>query len=108
MFPPAKLVLTFCRAPPAISVKDYLFRLIVHATLSPPILLSMVFYVDKLCTMYSAFTISSLTVHRFLITAATVGAKGLSDSFWTNSLYAKVGGVSLRELALLELEIPLP
>ena len=92
------------RAPPAISVKDYLFRLIVHATLSPPILLSMVFYVDKLCSMYSAFTISSLTVHRFLITAATVAAKGLSDSFWTNSLYAKVGGVSVRELALLELE----
>ncbi|KAF2796420.1 cyclin-domain-containing protein, partial [Melanomma pulvis-pyrius CBS 109.77] len=92
------------RAPPGISVRDYLFRLIVHATLSPPILLSMVFYVDKLCTMYPAFTISSLTVHRFLITAATVAAKGLSDSFWTNSLYARVGGVSLRELALLELE----
>lgn len=64
----------------------------------------MVFYVDKLCTMYPAFTISSLTVHRFLITAATVAAKGLSDSFWTNSLYARVGGVSVRELALLELE----
>jgi hypothetical protein len=92
------------RAPPGISVRDYLTRLIVHATLSPPILLSMVFYVDKLCTMYPAFTISSLTVHRFLITAATVAAKGLSDSFWTNSLYARVGGVSLRELALLELE----
>ncbi|KAF1970094.1 cyclin-domain-containing protein [Bimuria novae-zelandiae CBS 107.79] len=92
------------RAPPAISVKDYLFRLIVHATLSPPILLSMVFYVDKLCSLYPAFTISSLTVHRFLITSATVAAKGLSDSFWTNSLYAKVGGVSVRELALLELE----
>ncbi|KAF2129037.1 hypothetical protein P153DRAFT_292215 [Dothidotthia symphoricarpi CBS 119687] len=82
------------RAPPGISVRDYLVRLIVHATLSPPILLSMVFYVDKLCTMYPAFTISSLTVHRFLITAATVAAKGLSDSFWTNSLYARVGGVS--------------
>ena len=79
-------------------------RLIVHATLSPPILLAMVYYVDKLCSMYPAFTISSLTVHRFLITAATVAAKGLSDSFWTNSLYARVGGVSLRELALLELE----
>jgi hypothetical protein len=64
----------------------------------------MVFYVDKLCTMYPAFTISSLTVHRFLITAATVAAKGLSDSFWTNTLYARVGGVSVRELALLELE----
>lgn len=64
----------------------------------------MVFYVDKLCAMYPAFTISSLTVHRFLITSATVAAKGLSDSFWTNSLYARVGGVSVRELALLELE----
>jgi hypothetical protein len=98
------MLIIFHRAPPGISVRDYLFRLIVHATLSPPILLSMVFYVDKLCTMYPAFTISSLTVHRFLITAATVAAKGLSDSFWTNSLYARVGGVSLRELALLELE----
>jgi hypothetical protein len=85
-------------------VRDYLSRLIVHATLSPPILLSMVFYVDKLCAMYPSFTISSLTVHRFLICAATVAAKGLSDSFWTNSLYARVGGVSVRELALLELE----
>ncbi|KAF1938176.1 cyclin-domain-containing protein [Clathrospora elynae] len=92
------------RAPPGISIRDYLARLIVHATLSPPILLSMVYYVDKLCAMYPAFTISSLTVHRFLITAATVAAKGLSDSFWTNSLYARVGGVSVRELALLELE----
>jgi hypothetical protein len=64
----------------------------------------MVYYVDRLCALYPAFTISSLTVHRFLITAATVAAKGLSDSFWTNNTYARVGGVSVRELALLELE----
>lgn len=92
------------RAPPAISVTDYLQRLTTHATLSPPILLSMVFYIDKLCALYPAFTISSLTVHRFLITAATVASKGLSDSFWTNRAYARVGGVSFRELAYLELE----
>ncbi len=64
----------------------------------------MVYYIDRLCALYPAFTISSLTVHRFLITAATVAAKGLGDSFWTNSTYARVGGVSVRELALLELE----
>ncbi|KAK7554680.1 cyclin-domain-containing protein [Phyllosticta citricarpa] len=92
------------RAPPSISVGDYLNRLIVHATLSPPILLSMVYYIDRLCLLYPAFTISSLTVHRFLIAAATVASKGLSDSFWTNNTYARVGGVSTRELALLELE----
>ena len=92
------------RAPPGISVKDYLQRLTTHATLSPPILLSMVYYIDRLCALYPAFTISSLTVHRFLITSATVASKGLSDSFWTNNTYARVGGVSLKELALLELE----
>ncbi len=92
------------RAPPGISVLDYLQRLTTHATLSPPILLSVVFYIDRLCALYPAFTISSLTVHRFLITSSTVASKGLSDSFWTNKTYARVGGVSMKELALLELE----
>lgn len=64
----------------------------------------MVYYIDRLCAMYPDFTINTLTVHRFLITAATVAAKGLSDSFWNNTTYARVGGVRLAELQLLELE----
>ncbi|KAK3723776.1 Pho80p cyclin [Vermiconidia calcicola] len=92
------------RAPPGISVHDYLQRLIHHATISPPILLSMVWYIDRLCQLYPTFTLNSLTVHRFLITAATVAAKGLSDSFYINSVYAKIGGISVSELAILELE----
>jgi len=64
----------------------------------------MVFYIDRLCALYSPFTISSLTVHRFLITAATVASKGLSDSFWTNPTYARIGGISTGELATLEMD----
>ncbi|KAL4796135.1 cyclin-domain-containing protein [Aspergillus venezuelensis] len=92
------------RSPPRISVHDYLQRITTHATLSPPILLSMVYYIDRLCALYPAFTVSSLTIHRFLIASATVASKGLSDSFWTNKTYARVGGISMTELALLELE----
>ncbi|PLB45424.1 cyclin-domain-containing protein [Aspergillus steynii IBT 23096] len=92
------------RTPPRISVQDYLQRLATHATLSPPILLSMVYYIDRLCALYPSFTVSSLTIHRFLIASATVASKGLSDSFWTNKTYARVGGISMTELALLELE----
>jgi hypothetical protein len=94
----------FSRTAPGISVRDYLHRLAKHATLTPPLLLSMVYYIDRLCAMYSEFTINTLTVHRFLITAATVAAKGLSDSFWNNTTYARVGGVRVAELKLLELE----
>ena len=64
----------------------------------------MVYYIDRLCAMYQEFNINSLTVHRFLITAATVAAKGLSDAFWGNMKYARVGGVRVAELNLLELE----
>ncbi|KAI1447497.1 cyclin-domain-containing protein [Annulohypoxylon stygium] len=92
------------RTAPAISVLDYLQRLAKHATLTPPLLLSMVSYIDRLCEYYPDFTINTLTVHRFLITAATVAGKGLSDSFWNNSFYARVGGVKVAELKLLELE----
>lgn len=92
------------RSPPRISVQDYLQRLTTHATLSPPILLSMVYYIDRLCALYPAFNVSSLTIHRFLIASSTVASKGLSDSFWTNKTYARVGGISMTELALLELE----
>lgn len=92
------------RQPPGISVLDYLNRLVVHATLAPPILLAIVYYIDRLCVVYPVFNISSLTVHRFLICAATVASKGLSDSFWTNNTYARVGGISVKELALLELD----
>lgn len=93
-----------CRTAPGISVLDYLHRLAKHATLIPPLLLSMVYYIDRLCALYPDFTINTLTVHRFLITAATVAGKGLSDSFWNNSFYARVGGVKVAELKLLELE----
>ncbi|KAM0329116.1 hypothetical protein ACHAQA_004412 [Verticillium albo-atrum] len=92
------------RTAPSISVLEYLNRLAKHATLTPPLLLSMVYYIDRLCALYPEFTINTLTVHRFLITAATVAAKGLSDSFWNNTTYARVGGVKVAELKLLELE----
>ncbi|EPS40119.1 hypothetical protein H072_6084 [Dactylellina haptotyla CBS 200.50] len=92
------------RAPPTITITDYLHRIALHTTLEPSTLLSTVYYIDLLSNHYPAFTISSLTVHRFLITAATVSSKGLCDSFCTNTFYARVGGISLRELNVLELE----
>lgn len=92
------------RTSPGISVLDYLSRLAKHATLTTPLLLAMVYYIDRLCLMYPAFTITTLTIHRFLITAATVASKGLSDSFWNNSTYARVGGIKKSELGVLELD----
>ncbi|KAK9457969.1 cyclin-domain-containing protein [Dipodascopsis uninucleata] len=92
------------RAPPMISHKDYLQRIVRFCSMEKSALLATVFYIDLLCAAYSSFTINSLTVHRFLITSAAVSSKGLCDSFCTNSHYARVGGISLAELNLLEVE----
>ncbi|KAK9365689.1 cyclin-domain-containing protein [Lipomyces kononenkoae] len=100
----SKLTRFHSRAPPLISHADYLRRLTRFCSLEKSTLLSMVFYIDLLCGAYASFTINSLTVHRFLITAAAVASKGLCDSFCTNAHYARVGGVSLTELNLLEVE----
>ena len=91
-------------APPNISIAEYLQRIAKYTTLEKSALLSIVLYIDRLCSTFSAFSISTLTVHRFLITAVTVASKGLCDAFCTNAHYAKVGGISLAELNLLESE----
>ncbi|KAJ2386551.1 Pho80p cyclin [Coemansia sp. RSA 2603] len=93
------------RAPPNITISDYLQRVTKYALLEPACLLLLLIYVDRICERNPGFTISSLTVHRFIITAATVACKCLCDAYCTNSHYAKVGGVSMHELNSLEVEL---
>ncbi|KAJ1743568.1 Pho80p cyclin [Coemansia sp. RSA 989] len=93
------------RAPPNISVSEYMQRVAKYASLEPACLLIMLIYVDRICERNPTFTISSLTVHRFIITAAVIACKTLCDAYCTNAHYAKVGGVSMHELNSLEVEI---
>ncbi|KAJ3401070.1 hypothetical protein HDU80_006355 [Chytriomyces hyalinus] len=92
------------RAPPAISIVDYLRRIVKYASVERVCLLILLVYIDRVCERNRSFTISSLTVHRFIITGVTVACKALCDSFLQNSMYAKVGGISTKELNVLEIE----
>lgn len=97
--------LPFSSLPP-MSIHDYLDRLASHAALTPAMLLSTVYYMDRLSAQYPGFSMSSLTAHRFLVAAATVAAKcSLSDRWCTTEHYARVGGISPAELCLLQREL---
>jgi hypothetical protein len=65
----------------------------------------MIYYMDRLCALFPEFSVTSLTIHRFLVAAATVAAKGLSDSYYSNARYAYVGGIRVTELHVLEREL---
>ncbi|KZV85888.1 cyclin-domain-containing protein [Exidia glandulosa HHB12029] len=92
------------RTPPAISVLEYLRRIVKYTKVEKACLLITLHYIDQICARYPRFMISSLTVHRFIIASIAVSSKALCDVFCTNSHYAKVGGTRVEELNLLERE----
>jgi len=102
---PEALTRFHSRTPPAIPVLDYLRRIVRYTRVERSCLLITLHYIDQICARTSNFTISSLTVHRFLITSIAIASKALCDAFCTNTHYAKVGGITrVIELNLLEKE----
>ncbi|WAR56009.1 hypothetical protein PtB15_6B753 [Puccinia triticina] len=119
---------------PQISIEAYLLRILKYCPTSNGVFLSTLIYLDRLCTFYHRhckqqqqrpssikkkrwnlpatplapfnfhFVIDSWNVHRFLIASITAASKLLSDVFYTNSRYAKVGGLPLEELEELEIK----
>ncbi|TPX37842.1 hypothetical protein SeMB42_g06848 [Synchytrium endobioticum] len=102
---PNNLTRFHSRASPNISINDYLRRIVKYASVEKSVLLLLLIYIDRICERSKLFTISSLTAHRFIITAVTVGSKTISDIYPTNTHFAKVGGISVVELNLLEVEM---
>ncbi|KAG1836736.1 cyclin-domain-containing protein [Suillus subalutaceus] len=101
---PESLTRFHSRTVPNISVLDYLRRIIKWTKVEKACLLLTLHYVDQICARMPLFTLSSLTCHRFIIASITVCSKGLCDSFCTNALYARVGGIPVPELNVLERE----
>ncbi|KII92137.1 hypothetical protein PLICRDRAFT_133512 [Plicaturopsis crispa FD-325 SS-3] len=101
---PESLTRFHSRSSPGISVLDYLKRIVKFTNCEKSCLLITLHYVDQICSRMPLFTLSSLTCHRFIIASITVSSKGLCDTFCTNNLYAKVGGISVGELNVLERE----
>ncbi|OUM61297.1 hypothetical protein PIROE2DRAFT_28733, partial [Piromyces sp. E2] len=77
------------RKAPEISIYDYLKRIVKYAAIDKVALLSLLIYIDRICKRHRMFTISSLTVHRFIITSLTCASKAMCDSICTNTHYSK-------------------
>ncbi|PAV18514.1 cyclin-domain-containing [Pyrrhoderma noxium] len=102
---PEALTRFHSRTPPSISVIDYLRRIVKYTNVERTCLLITLHYIDQICARFPRFTLSSLTCHRFIITAVVVASKALCDAFSTNTFYAKIGGIRVGELNLLEKEL---
>jgi hypothetical protein len=89
--------------PPSISVIDYLERIYKYAACSSECYVLSLIYIDRLIQR-SNFVLTSLNVHRVIITSITLAAKFFDDQFFDNAYYARVGGVPKLEMNAMELD----
>ncbi|KAK4056110.1 cyclin-like protein interacting with PHO85 [Microbotryomycetes sp. JL221] len=129
---PSATLCFHARNVPAISIEAYLLRILKYCPTTNEVFLSLLVYFDRMArvgleaqragiapsvttgsrsgndanssTTSRLFAIDSFNVHRLVIAGVTVASKFFSDVFYTNSRYAKVGGLPLTELNQLELQ----
>ncbi|OCH95879.1 cyclin-domain-containing protein [Obba rivulosa] len=94
---------------PTIPLDNYLFRIHKYCPASNEVFVSLLVYFDRMGKLAKeacgrTFPIDYYNIHRLIIAGVTVASKFFSDVFYTNSRYAKVGGLPLAELNTLELQ----
>ena len=88
---------------PSISIEKYLGRLISHTKMEISTLILILIYIDKICKN-NKFRLNYFNIHKLIVTSMLVSIKYNEDDYFSNSFYAKVGGVSITELNHLEYE----
>lgn len=106
---PASALTFHARNIPTITLEAYLLRILRYCPTTNEVFLALLVYFDRMSrlaqeTSGRTFVIDSYNVHRLVIAGVTVASKFFSDVFYTNSRYAKVGGLPQSELNQLELQ----
>ncbi|XP_024358568.1 cyclin-U1-1 [Physcomitrium patens] len=89
---------------PNISIANYLERIFKYTSCSPSCFVVGYVFLDRLIHRQPDLLVTSLNVHRLLVTSVMVATKMLDDVHFNNAFFARVGGVSVLELNRLELE----
>ncbi|QRW04810.1 cyclin [Ceratobasidium sp. AG-Ba] len=114
---PAASLAFHARNIPSITIEQYLLRILKYCPTTNEVFLGLIVYFDRMSKLAAEclppttpsthprpFAIDSYNIHRLLIAGVTVASKFFSDVFYTNSRYAKVGGLPQSELNQLELQ----
>ncbi|CEG80856.1 Putative Pho85p cyclin of the Pho80p subfamily, Pcl7p [Rhizopus microsporus] len=97
------------RSIPSISIHAYLTRILKYCPCANECFLALLVYFDRMSKVTlgkqnTGLRIDSYNIHRLIISGIMVASKLFSDVFFTNTRYAKVGGLPVAELNTLEIE----
>lgn len=86
---------------PPISVEKYADRLVKYMHCSPEVFVFALAYLRRL--VLAGFPVHSRSIHRLLLTSVLVALKCRDDVYYHMSFYAEVGGVTPKDLCIMEL-----
>ncbi|KAL9539279.1 hypothetical protein MBANPS3_010360 [Mucor bainieri] len=97
------------RSIPSITIHAYFTRILKYCPCANECLIAILVYFDRMTQPdpklgLKPLHIDSYNIHRLIITGLMISSKLYSDVFFTNTRYAKVGGLPVTELNALELE----
>ena len=90
-----------CKKPPHISILDYLSRIVKYSRPESGTVTLSLSFIDKL-TKRQNILLTNINIHRIILTNLVIAIKCNEDEYYSNSFYAKVGGITLKEFNILE------
>jgi hypothetical protein len=93
----------YCRVPPPISITEYLLRIHRYCPMPTGVYLATSLYIHRLAVLERAIVVTKRNVHRLLLAGLRVAMKAIEDLSYPHGRFARVGGVSEKELARLEI-----
>lgn len=89
---------------PSISLKSYLELCLQHFCCSDECYVLALVYINRISKSQPCLTVCSLNVHRLLFFSLLLATKFQDDRGYSNKYYARLGGLPLEEVNMLELK----
>ena len=86
---------------PEISLYDYLSRIYKYSLINDSTLIISLIYIDRICKN-KGVKLTENNIHRILFSSILTSIKFNEDKIYPNSFYAKIAGISVKELIKLE------
>ncbi|KAL8834840.1 MAG: hypothetical protein Q9170_003582 [Blastenia crenularia] len=93
----------YSKKPPNIPLGEYLLRLHKWCPMSTGVYLAASLYIYRLAVIQRSIPVTSRNAHRLLLAALRVAGKANDDRSYPHKRFARVGGITERELARLEI-----
>ena len=82
-------------------IKNYLIRLCQFTKINESTIILILIYIDRICNI-NKFTLTYRNIYKLILSSMVVAIKYNEDNFYSSEIYAKVGGLSIKELNYLE------